>query len=291
MKVLGTDINPYNHNALTVASLWAPAVSKTGIIVIMATLKSPKLWKVPRSSTVVFTFLKRFNFGCGDDLQNVWSLQVGATTTSFEPLVVDNDEFWLTMNFSLHKLLLRSCNLKIYLLDIYIFYTIISAVCGFLLGARDRLGEIRSLGAVHKLFEKFPEAFMDTLHVPLSNREMDLLLMPKNTGNLPMVQWPLFLLGSKIFLAKDIAIECKDSQEELWDRISRDDYMKYAVEECYCAVRFVLTAILDDEGKMWVERVYEDIQASIGNRTIHVDFELNKLSLVISRVTALMGIL
>ncbi|KAL6966330.1 Callose synthase 9 [Sarracenia purpurea var. burkii] len=220
---------------------------------------------------------------------------------------------------------------SIYLLDIYIFYTIISAVCGFLLGARDRLGEIRSLGAVHKLFEKFPEAFMDTLHVPLSNRtylcsngqvleknkadaarfspfwneiiknlreedyittlEMDLLLMPKNTGNLPMVQWPLFLLGSKIFLAKDIAIECKDSQEELWDRISRDDYMKYAVEECYCAVRFVLTAILDDEGKMWVERVYEDIQASIGNRTIHVDFELNKLSLVISRVTALMGIL
>ncbi|GMP92001.1 hypothetical protein CsSME_00042420 [Camellia sinensis var. sinensis] len=58
----------------------------------------------------------------------------------------------------------------IYLLDIYLFYTIISAVWGFLLGARDRLGEIRSLGAVHKLFEKFPEAFIDKLHVPLSKR-------------------------------------------------------------------------------------------------------------------------
>lgn len=55
----------------------------------------------------------------------------------------------------------------------------------------------------------------------------------------------------QIFLAKDTALESRDSQEELWDRISRDDYMKYAVEECYCAVRLVLTTILDDEGKMW----------------------------------------
>ncbi|KAI8526298.1 hypothetical protein RHMOL_Rhmol13G0297700 [Rhododendron molle] len=274
--------------------------------------------------------------------------------------------------------------IAIYLLDIYIFYTVLSAVCGFLLGARDRLGEIRSLGAVHKLFEKFPKAFMDSLHVPLPNRtvlpsngrlyeqclvdsghtpdvlgfqlmtpikknlsivvrfwlrfgfwfsyhrklklnwldleknkadaarfspfwneiiknlreedyvttsERELLLMPRNTGNLPLVQWPLFLLASKIFLAKDIALESRDSQEELWDRISRDDYMKYAVDECYCAVRLVLTAILDDEGKMWVERIYEHIEASIAKRTFLLDFHVDKLALVISRVTALMGIL
>lgn len=30
--------------------------------------------------------------------------------------------------------------------------------------------QIRSLDAVHKLFEGFPEAFMDTLHVPLPDR-------------------------------------------------------------------------------------------------------------------------
>lgn len=32
--------------------------------------------------------------------------------------------------------------LQIYLLDIHVFYTLISAVWGFLLGARDRLGEV-----------------------------------------------------------------------------------------------------------------------------------------------------
>lgn len=218
-----------------------------------------------------------------------------------------------------------------YLLDVYVFYVLASAVWGFLLGARDRLGEIRSLEALHKLFEQFPGAFMDTLHVPLPNRssrrasgegvesnkvdaarfspfwneiirnlreedyitnlEMEWLLMPKNSGDVPLVQWPLFLLASKIFLAKDIAVESRDNQDELWDRISRDEYMKYAVQECYYTIELILTEILDEVGRMWVERVYADIHGSITKKTILVDFHLNKLPLLISRVSALMGIL
>ncbi|KAH1108877.1 hypothetical protein J1N35_012645 [Gossypium stocksii] len=218
--------------------------------------------------------------------------------------------------------------IAMYLLDIYLFYTVLSAVWGFLLGARDRLGEIRSLDAVQKLFEEFPDAFMKRLHPVrasafsssevvekskfdaarfspfwneiiknlreedyLTNFEMELLFMPKNTGKLPLVQWPLFLLASKIFLAKDIAAESRDSQDELWERISRDEYMKYAVQECYYALRYILTAILEDEGRTWVERIYEGIETSITKKTISDDFQLNKLQLVISRVTALLGIL
>ncbi|XP_031505072.2 callose synthase 9-like [Nymphaea colorata] len=47
-----------------------------------------------------------------------------------------------------------------------IFYTLFSAIVGFLLGASDGLGEIHSVDAVHELFEQFPEAFMRYLHVP-----------------------------------------------------------------------------------------------------------------------------
>ncbi|CAK8574407.1 unnamed protein product [Lathyrus sativus] len=219
----------------------------------------------------------------------------------------------------------------IYLLDIYVFYTLVSAVWGFLLGAKARLGEIRSLEALQKLFEQFPGAFMDTLHVALPTRnaqlssvqvleknkvdaarfspfwneiirnlreedyianfEMELLLMPRNSGDIPLVQWPLFLLASKIFLARDIAVESKDTQDELFDRISRDDYMMYAVQECYYAIKLILTEVLDDAGRMWVERIYDDINASITKRSIPMDFRLNKLAVVISRLTALMGIL
>ncbi|OIV91208.1 hypothetical protein TanjilG_30430 [Lupinus angustifolius] len=219
----------------------------------------------------------------------------------------------------------------IYLLDIYVFYTLVSAVWGFFLGARAHLGEIRSLEALHRLFEQFPGAFMDTLHIPLPSRssqpsaiqpveknkfdaaqfspvwneiirnlreedyitnfELELLLMPRNSGDLRLVQWPLFLLASKIFLAKDIAAESRDTQDELWDRISRDEYMKYAVQECFYAIQHILTEILDEVGRMWVERIYDDINACVTQKTIHLDFQLNKLHIVISRVIALMGIL
>ncbi|KAJ4898380.1 Callose synthase 9 [Raphanus sativus] len=216
----------------------------------------------------------------------------------------------------------------IYLLDIHIFYTIASAFSGFLLGGRDRLGEIRSLKAIHKQFEEFPGAFMKSLHVPVTNRlgsfpsavdksrvdaahfapfwnqiikclreedyitdfEMELLLMPKNSGRLKLVQWPLFLLSSKILLAKEIAAG-SNSQEEIVERIERYDYMKHAVEEVYHTLKLVLTETLEAEGRMWVETICEDIQASIRNRNIHNDFQLSNLSLVITRLTALLGIL
>jgi callose synthase len=35
--------------------------------------------------------------------------------------------------------------MQIYLLDIHVFYTVLSAIYGFLLGARDRLGEVSSI--------------------------------------------------------------------------------------------------------------------------------------------------
>ena len=40
-----------------------------------------------------------------------------------------------------------------------------------------------------------------------------------------------------------------------------------------------------------VERIYDDIRQSIAKKDVQVDFRLNKLPLVITRVTALTGIL
>ncbi|XP_078446407.1 callose synthase 9-like [Wolffia australiana] len=219
----------------------------------------------------------------------------------------------------------------IYLLDLHVFYTIFSAVWGFLLGARDRLGEIRSMEAVFHLFQTFPEAFINNLvshskrhpsirtagqnleknrsdaakFAPfwneiikklreedyLTNFEMSLLMMPKNSGLVPLVQWPLVLLASKIFVAKDVAVDNKLSQDELWEKISRDEYMQYAVQECYHSVYLILMSILNSEGKMWVERIYADISESISKKNIEKDFQLSKLSVVISRTIALTGIL
>lgn len=220
----------------------------------------------------------------------------------------------------------------IYLMDIHIWYTLLSAIVGGVMGARGRLGEIRSIEMVHKRFESFPEAFVKQLvssqakRAPInghfdpednndkayaaqfspfwneiikslreedyiSNREMDLLSMPINTGSLRLVQWPLFLLSSKIYLAIDLAIDCKDNQSELWSRIIRDEYMAYAVQECYYSIEKILLALVDGEGKLWVERIFREINNSMSNGSLLVTLDFKKLPLVLSRFNALTGLL
>eukprot|EP01018_Ginkgo_biloba_P032191 Gb_22029 [translate_table: standard] len=223
--------------------------------------------------------------------------------------------------------------LAIYVLDLQIWYTLLSAIVGGLIGARGRLGEIRSIDMVHKRFESFPEAFVKNLQASnpirlpsvatyaqapedtsksyaakfspfwneiikslreedyITNREMELLLIPSNIGSLNLVQWPLFLLSSKIFLAIDLAVECKDTQMDLWERISRDEYMGYAVVECYYNVEKILKSLLDSEGRLWVERLFRDANESVLDRSVLVNFQMNKLPLVVSRITALTGLL
>ncbi|XP_050224596.1 callose synthase 10 [Mercurialis annua] len=221
----------------------------------------------------------------------------------------------------------------IYLMDIHIWYTLLSAVVGGIMGARGRLGEIRSLEMVHKRFESFPEAFVKNLVSPhvkrmpfsrqasqesedtnkeyaaifapfwneiikslreedfISNREMDLLSVPSNTGSLKLVQWPLFLLSSKILLAVDLALDCKDTQADLWNRICRDEYMAYAVQECYYSVEKILHSLVNGEGRLWVERIFREINNSVLEGSLVVTLSLKKLPLVVQRFTALTGLL
>ncbi|KAL6584462.1 Callose synthase 10 [Orobanche minor] len=221
----------------------------------------------------------------------------------------------------------------IYLMDIHIWYTLLSAIYGAVMGARARLGEIRSIEMVHKRFESFPEAFVKNLVSPqikrmpfdrqssqtshdknkayaamfspfwneivkslreedyISNREMDLLSMPSNTGSLKLVQWPLFLLSSKILLAIDLALDCKDTQADLWSRICKDEYMAYAVQECYSSIEKILRSLVDGEGKLWVERIFREINSSISEGSLVITLSLKKLPMVLSRFTALTGLL
>ncbi|XP_058086685.1 callose synthase 10 isoform X2 [Magnolia sinica] len=223
--------------------------------------------------------------------------------------------------------------MAIYIMDIHIWYTVLSAFVGGLMGARARLGEIRSIEMVHKRFESFPEAFVKNLvssrarRMPserpsgqgsqemnkifaarfspfwneiikslreedyISNREKDLLSIPSNTGSLKLVQWPLFLLSSKILLAIDLALDCKDTQADLWNRISRDEYMAYAVQECFYSIEKILHSLVDGEGRLWVERLFREVNESVMEGSILVTLTLKKLPLVLSRFTALSGLL
>lgn len=217
----------------------------------------------------------------------------------------------------------------IYLLDISVWYTILSAVWGGLLGARDRLGEIRSPEMLRNRFETFPEGFLNSLEQEnptvirtetsedmmnqrgarkfapfwneiisclraedyITNREKDLLVMPSNIGKLPLVQWPLFLLVSKVFLAMDLAMEKKESSEEIWEKLEKDQYMSCAVREVFESVRLVLTDLVQGEGGTWFQRVFEDAKGCVYDKSFFVYFHINYIQNVVTRITALTGLL
>lgn len=71
----------------------------------------------------------------------------------------------------------------------------------------------------------------------------------------------------QILLAIDLALDCKDTQADLWNRICRDEYMAYAVQECYYSIEKILYSLVDGEGRLWYDFhcsiIFSDILLSL----------------------------
>ncbi|KAL3500760.1 hypothetical protein ACH5RR_039853, partial [Cinchona calisaya] len=82
----------------------------------------------------------------------------------------------------------------------------------------------------------------------ISNREMDLLLVPYWANReLYVMQWPPFLLASKILIAVDIAKDSHGKDHELKKRIATDTYMYCALRECYILFRSVIMFLVQGD--------------------------------------------
>ncbi|KAH1199781.1 Callose synthase 5 [Glycine max] len=67
--------------------------------------------------------------------------------------------------------------------------------------------------------------------------------------NLKIIQWPLFLLASKIPIALDMAAQFRGKDSDLWRCICADEYMKCVVIECYESFKNVMNALVVAETK------------------------------------------
>ncbi|KAI3711097.1 hypothetical protein L2E82_40935 [Cichorium intybus] len=206
----------------------------------------------------------------------------------------------------------------IYFTDAQIWYAIFATIIGGIYGAFSHLGEIRTLGMLRSRFESVPSAFYERL-VPMqkeepkrdplendslvrkniakfsqvwnefifsmrmedliSNRERDLLLVPYTTSVVPVIQWPPFLLASKIPIALDMAKDFKGKEDaDLFRKISNDDYMHSAVIECYQTLKGILYGLLADNGdKMIIRLICNEIDTSIQTRLFLSKFRMSGL--------------
>ncbi|GAY51991.1 hypothetical protein CUMW_138500 [Citrus unshiu] len=190
----------------------------------------------------------------------------------------------------------------VYFMDTQIWYSIFSTLFGGIHGALSHLGEIRTLGMLRSRFESVPTAFCRRLVPPsdaakkdrhmdesahrrnianfshvwnefiesmreedlISNDDRDLLLVPYSSEDVSVVQWPPFLLASKIPIALDMAKDFKEKEDaDLFRKIKNDEYMLSAVVECYETLREIIYGLLEDEtDRRILERYHMQIQTN-----------------------------
>ncbi|KAL5582571.1 hypothetical protein UlMin_015013 [Ulmus minor] len=220
----------------------------------------------------------------------------------------------------------------VYFTDAQIWYAIFSTLFGGIHGAFSHLGEIRTLGMLRSRFVSVPSAFTRRL-VPsagkegrtkklqdqlairknianfsqvwnefihcmraedlISNRDRDLLLVPSCSNEMSVVQWPPFLLASKIPIALDMAKDFKlKVDDDLFRKIKNDDYMYSAVIECYQTLREIIYNLLEDDAdKMIVKQICYAVDESIERQTLLQKFRMSGLQPLSERLEKFLKLL
>ncbi|KAI3451534.1 hypothetical protein Pfo_008199, partial [Paulownia fortunei] len=137
---------------------------------------------------------------------------------------------------------------------------------------------------------KSPQNLIFSLYTIL---EMDLLLVPYSSDpSLKIIQWPPFLLASKIPVALDMAAQFRSKDADLWKRICADDYMKCAVIECYESFKLILNAlIIGETEKRIIGIIIKEIESNISKSTFLANFRMKPLPDLCKKFVELVEIL
>ncbi|KAK2441448.1 callose synthase [Trifolium repens] len=205
----------------------------------------------------------------------------------------------------------------VYFMDTQIWYAIYATLFGGIIGAFSHLGEIRTLGMLRSRFLSVPQAFSESFWTGrnrknmqeesddayerdniayfsqvwnefinsmreedlISNRDRDLLLVPYSSADVSVIQWPPFLLASKIPIAVDMAKDYKkDDDADLFKKIKSDGYMYSAVVECYETLKdIILTLLLSAEDKKVIELICAKVEECIEEEKFVKEFNTSGL--------------
>ncbi|ONM41651.1 Callose synthase 7 [Zea mays] len=208
----------------------------------------------------------------------------------------------------------------VYFMDTQIWYAIFSTVFGGVSGALSHVGEIRTLGMLRARFKSIPEAFSQCNAIKqreqafehrsffrvwnsfinslreedfISDREKDMLMAPSYSSNLSIIQWPPFLLASKVPAAVHMAMNSKEGDEhELIEKIKLDGDRYDAVIECYKSLMIILNSLLlDTNDQNIVNDIDKKVTYSMIKKTFLEDFEMAEIGKVSSTLARLLQLL
>ncbi|XP_027343948.1 putative callose synthase 8 [Abrus precatorius] len=169
-------------------------------------------------------------------------------------------------------------------------------------------GKKKRKGLLSNIFQKLPDEKNATakfvvvwnqivnhlrLEDLISNREMDLMMMPVSSELFSdKVHWPVFLLASKFYTALTIAKDFEGKDEVLAKKITKDIYMFYAVRECYQSLKYVLEILVvgSMENRMICD-ILSEIEKNIQETSLLKNFNLKVLPALHAKVIELAELL
>jgi len=113
----------------------------------------------------------------------------------------------------------------------------------------------------------------------INNREKELLLVPYVSDQaLGVMQWPPFLLASKIPIAVDMAKDSNGKDRDLKKRLDNDYYFSCAIEECYKSFKNIINGLVQGEPeKRVISRIFEEADKCIAEDKVITDLNMRAL--------------
>ncbi|KAJ8573525.1 hypothetical protein K7X08_010036 [Anisodus acutangulus] len=125
----------------------------------------------------------------------------------------------------------------------------------------------------NKIIESFREEDL------INNRERNLLLVPYWADpDLDLIQWPPFLLASKLPIALDMAKDSNGRDRELNKRLNADSYMRSAIRECYASCKSIINVlVLGEREQLVIKEIFSKVDDHIDQGDLITEFTMSAL--------------
>ncbi|KAK1670165.1 hypothetical protein QYE76_058324 [Lolium multiflorum] len=127
----------------------------------------------------------------------------------------------------------------------------------------------------------------------IDNREKDLLLVPYcKDREMDIIQWPPFLLASKIPIALDMAADSGGKDRDLMKRMKSDPYFTYAIKECYASFKNIIYALVVGlRERDFIEKIFKAVDDHIAEETLIKELNMSNLPTLSKKFIELLDIL
>ncbi|CAM0878858.1 unnamed protein product [Alopecurus aequalis] len=127
----------------------------------------------------------------------------------------------------------------------------------------------------------------------INDREKDLLLVPYcKDREMDIIQWPPFLLASKIPIALDMAADSGGKDRDLNKRMKSDPYFTYAIKECYASFKNIIYAlVVGPRERDVIEKIFKVVDDHIADNTLITELNMSNLPTLSKKFIELLDIL